>query len=99
MSDIRALVREELATPVDPRAAAMAALAPRRRTASWPSAQQLACSGKGWPPQRLSCWRALVSDNSNISVHSAGAKGSTFRLTSAITPSVPMEPAIKRLTS
>ncbi|OQB98577.1 MAG: hypothetical protein BWX79_03289 [Alphaproteobacteria bacterium ADurb.Bin100] len=63
------------------------------------STQQLALSGRGWPPQWLMRRSASAWSHSNFRVASASAIGNTLRLTAVITPSVPQAPAISRDTS
>mmetsp|Transcript_9619 Transcript_9619/g.22338 ORF Transcript_9619/g.22338 Transcript_9619/m.22338 type:complete len:262 (+) Transcript_9619:144-929(+) len=81
------------------RAEPTAASAPARRSSSAPSHQALASIGSGWPPQLFRAFSASGWLRSKRSVATAAGSGSTFSVTSVISPSWPIEPASARLTS
>jgi hypothetical protein len=66
-------------------AASTAARAPERRSQSWPSCQNEAEIGSGWPPHWLSRQSPRLHPCAKTSVCSATGCGSTFSVTSAIT--------------
>ena len=80
-------------------AAATAAFAPRRRTASVSRHQTLALSGSGWPAQACRLVERLGLAHVEAQRRVGRRIGSTFSETSQIAPSAPHEPASRRETS
>ncbi len=72
---------------------------PESRTRSLPRCQSVADTGSGWPAQRFIVSIAASSAISSARVASDAGRGSTFSETSAISPSVPSDPAASRETS
>ena len=78
--------------------------APRRRTKAVAGRRPLPASswrskGRGWPPQAVQHLQRLGLAAVKAAWPRPAPRGSTFRLTSVITPSVPQLPAIRRETS